>query len=54
MCIGMNLLWIFAAVAPLGRASLFVFAMHIDPLSGHWRTRQDKRHDDESASASDA
>lgn len=36
----MNLLWIFAAVAPLGLASLFVFAMHIDPLSCHWRMRQ--------------
>ena len=50
----MDLLWIFAALAPLGLASLFAFAAHIDPLSGHWRTREDKHRDDESASASDA
>lgn len=34
----MDLLWIFAAVAPLAVASLVAFAAHIDPLSGHWRT----------------
>ncbi|MDR5779907.1 hypothetical protein QCE63_10780 [Caballeronia sp. LZ065] len=33
----MNLLWVFAVVAPLGLASLFAFAARIDPLSGHWR-----------------
>ncbi|WP_268811019.1 DUF2147 domain-containing protein [Caballeronia glebae] len=38
----MNLLWIFAAVAPLAVASLIAFAARIDPLSGHWRTRARK------------
>jgi len=33
----MNLLWAFAAIAPLALASLVAFAAHIDPLSGRWR-----------------
>jgi len=33
----MDLLWVFAAVAPLAVGSLVAFAAHIDPLSGHWR-----------------
>jgi len=43
----MNLLWIFAAVAPIAVASLFAFASHIDPLSGHWRTPAPKDHEDD-------
>ncbi|MDR5854955.1 hypothetical protein P9239_09130 [Caballeronia sp. LZ062] len=39
----MNLLWVFATVAPVALASLFVFAAHIDPASGHWRTRKGAR-----------
>ncbi|SAK81569.1 hypothetical protein AWB77_04094 [Caballeronia fortuita] len=35
----MDLLWIFAAVAPLAVAALIAFAAHIDPVSGHWRRR---------------
>jgi hypothetical protein len=42
----MNLLWIFAAVAPLAVASLIAFAAHIDPLSGHWRTPRARRRED--------
>ena len=49
----MNLLWVFAVIAPLGLASLFAFAAHIDPLSGHWRTSDDKHADDDITSASD-
>jgi hypothetical protein len=30
----MNLLWVFAAVAPVALASLFGFAARIDPASG--------------------
>ncbi|VXC26291.1 conserved exported hypothetical protein [Burkholderia sp. 8Y] len=39
----MNLLWVFAAVAPVALASLFVFAAHIDPASGRWRARKGAR-----------
>jgi hypothetical protein len=49
----MNLLWVFAVIAPLGLASLFAFAAHIDPLSGHWRTSDDKHADDDITRASD-
>ncbi|MDR5737924.1 MULTISPECIES: hypothetical protein [unclassified Caballeronia] len=41
----MNLLWVFAAVAPVAIASLVAFAARIDPLSGHWRTRARERRD---------
>ncbi|WP_157695784.1 hypothetical protein [Caballeronia hypogeia] len=42
----MNLLWVFAAVAPLALASLFAFAAHIDPLSGRWRSSSATRRED--------
>jgi hypothetical protein len=38
--IAMDLLWMFAAVAPFALALLFGFAAHIDPLSGRWRSRR--------------
>ncbi|WP_162064596.1 hypothetical protein [Burkholderia sp. THE68] len=47
----MNLLWAFAAVAPLGVASLVAFAAHIDPLSGHWRTPTRSGGEDDTADA---
>ncbi|SAK55480.1 hypothetical protein AWB75_02013 [Caballeronia catudaia] len=47
----MNLLWVFAAFAPLALASLVAFAAHIDPLSGHWRTPRPKDRKDETADA---
>ncbi|BBP96851.1 hypothetical protein BSFA1_19800 [Burkholderia sp. SFA1] len=47
----MNLLWLFSAVAPLAVASLVAFAAHIDPLSGHWRTRRSKDSKDDTADA---
>jgi hypothetical protein len=45
----MDLLWVFAAVAPLALGVLFAFAARIDPLSGRWKARRDKnrrRHDE--------
>jgi hypothetical protein len=50
----MNLLWVFAVVAPLGLASLFAFAARIDPVSGHWRTPADTLPEDDAMAASDA
>ena len=47
----MNLLWVFAAVAPLAVASLVAFAAHIDPLSGHWRAPRSRFRADETADA---
>ncbi|CAL8473435.1 MULTISPECIES: hypothetical protein [Caballeronia] len=43
----MDLLWVFAAVAPLAVGSLVAFAAHIDPLSGHWRTPGSNKPKDE-------
>ncbi|GJH28463.1 hypothetical protein [Caballeronia novacaledonica] len=43
----MDLLWVFAAVAPLAVGSLVAFAAHIDPLSGHWRTLGSNKPKDE-------
>jgi hypothetical protein len=39
----MDMLWVFAAVAPLALVSLFAYASHIDPLSGRWRSRGTSR-----------
>ncbi|MDR5757618.1 hypothetical protein [Caballeronia sp. LZ035] len=50
----MNLLWVFAVVAPLGLASLFAFAARIDPLSGHWRAPSDTLPDDDAMAGFDA
>jgi hypothetical protein len=36
----MTSLWIFLAVCPIALGSLLVFASHIDPLSGRWRSGQ--------------
>jgi hypothetical protein len=47
----MDLLWVFAAVAPLAVASLVAFAAHIDPLSGHWRRPAAKYPKDEAMDA---
>ncbi|MEZ2351353.1 hypothetical protein [Caballeronia sp. RCC_10] len=47
----MNLLWVFAAVAPVALASLVAFAAHIDPLSVRWRTRAGRRRDGEPSEA---
>jgi hypothetical protein len=40
----MDLLWVFAAVAPFALALLFAFAAHIDPLSGRWLSRRREAH----------
>jgi len=47
----MDLLWVFAAVAPLAVGSLVAFAAHIDPMSGHWRTPGARKPKDDAADA---
>jgi hypothetical protein len=47
----MNLLSVFAIVAPLALAFLFAFAARIDPLSGRWRRKTPKRGRTKPASA---
>ncbi|WP_216858889.1 hypothetical protein [Caballeronia novacaledonica] len=47
----MDLLWIFAGVAPLAVASLVAFAAHIDPLSGRWRAPSSRRPKDDAVDA---
>jgi hypothetical protein len=39
----MDLLWVFAAVAPFALGLLFAFAARIDPLSGRWKARRERR-----------
>jgi hypothetical protein len=36
-------LWIFLALCPIALGSLVMFASHIDPLSGRWRSVRPRR-----------
>jgi hypothetical protein len=39
----MDLLWVFAAIAPVALGLLFAFAARVDPISGRLRSRQSRR-----------
>jgi hypothetical protein len=39
----MDLLWMFAALAPIALGLLFAFAARVDPVSGRVRARQTRR-----------
>ncbi|WP_198155386.1 hypothetical protein [Candidatus Burkholderia verschuerenii] len=47
----MDLLWVFAAIAPVALGLLFAFAARVDPISGRVRSRQSRRERGETVDA---